>query len=119
MDYLQDKTTEAIIKCAMTVHNELGPGFLECIYRKALLIELRCSNLPSATEKEISIRCRGEVVGVHRLDLLVVDAVIVELKTVELLSKAHYAHVRSYLRATRLGVALLIDFARSVWRSVA
>ncbi|MEW6619825.1 MAG: GxxExxY protein [bacterium] len=64
------------------------------------------------TEKEILIYYEGEEVGKHRLDILVESKVIVELKTVEELSKAHYAQVRSYLKATGVKVAILVNFAK-------
>jgi len=110
--YEGDRLTEAIIECIIKVHQTLGPGFLESVYRKALLIEMRKCNLGVQDEKEVIIYYDGEEVGRHRLDILVEGKVIVELKTVEELSKAHYAQVRSYLKATNLTVALLVNFAK-------
>ena len=107
-----DRTTEAIIESIIRVHRVLGPGFLESVYRRALLVELKKRGMDVETEKEIVLYCEGEEIGVHRLDLLVEGSVIVELKTVAALSKAHYAQVRSYLKATGLKVALLVNFAR-------
>lgn len=112
MQYQEDKLTEAIIQCMIKVHQTLGPGFLESVYRKALLIEMTKRNLGAQNEKEVIIYYDGEEVGRHRLDILVEGKVIVELKTVEELSKAHYAQVRSYLKATDLAVALLVNFAK-------
>ncbi|MBR9990102.1 MAG: GxxExxY protein [Gemmatimonadetes bacterium] len=100
-----------VIQCIIQVHQTLGPGFLESVYRRALLIELCRQNLATQAEKEVVIYYDGHEVGKHRLDLLVEGQIILELKTVEALSKAHYAQVRSYLRATRLYVALLVNFA--------
>ena len=111
MNYQQDKLTETIIECIIQVHQTLGPGFLESIYRKSLLIELRKRDLTVETEKEVTIYYDGQEVGKHRLDLLVAESRIIELKTVEALSKAHDAQVRSYLKATSLSVAILVNFA--------
>jgi len=111
MDFEQDKLTEAVIAAVFRVHNELGPGFLESIYRKALLFELQRSGLQAETEKEVIIRFHGQEVGRHRLDLLVEQQVIIELKTVDCLARIHYAQVRSYLKATGFEVALLVNFA--------
>jgi len=111
MEYREDKLTETIIECVIQVHKQLGPGFLESIYRRALVIELRAHGLRVETEKEVVITYEGHDVGRHRLDVLVEGQRVVELKTVEDLSKAHYAQVRSYLRATRLNVGLLVNFA--------
>lgn len=103
--------TERIIGCAMKVHRILGPGFLEKIYRRAMLLELHGQNLRVETEKHVAIFYNGKKVGRHHLDLLVEEKVVVELKIVEALSKAHYAQLRSYLKASNLETGLLINFA--------
>ncbi len=110
--YLENLLTERIIQCIIKVHQTLGPGFLETIYRKAMIIELAKQKLIAETEKEIVVYYEGEEVGRHRLDIFVENKVIVELKTVEELSKAHYAQVRSYLKATGKEVAILVNFAK-------
>jgi GxxExxY protein len=110
--YKEDKLTEEIIQCVIKVHQTLGPGFLEKIYRHALIIELSRAGLKAVTEKEIVIYYAGEEVGRHRLDILVEDKIILELKTVDDLSKIYYAQVRSYLKATGLKLALLINFSK-------
>jgi GxxExxY protein len=107
-----DALTERIIQCVMTVHRVLGPGFLESVYRNALLIELRKSGLHVDHEREIRVFYDGQEVGLHRLDILVERQVILELKTVERLGAQHYAQVKSYLRATGLRKALLVNFSK-------
>lgn len=109
--YQDDQLTGRIIHGIIRVHQTLGPGFLESVYRKALLLELRQQGLAVDAEKEVVVYYLGHEVGMHRLDLLVAGRVILELKTVENLSYAHYAQVRSYLRAAGLGLALLVNFA--------
>jgi GxxExxY protein len=109
--YRGDRLTRRVIQCIIQVHQTLGPGFLESVYRRALLIELRKRDLATETEKEVIIYYDGQTVGRHRVDLIVEGRVIVELKTVEALGKAHYAQLRSYLRATRLYKGLLVNFA--------
>lgn len=104
--------THLIIESIIQVHRVLGPGFLEVIYQRALVLELRKRDIPVSTEVEVTIRYDGQSIGRHRLDIVVADEVIVELKTVEELSKAHYAQVRSYLRATGFPVALLVNFSK-------
>ncbi|MEW6620662.1 MAG: GxxExxY protein [bacterium] len=111
-EYQENLLTEIIIQCIIKVHQTPGPGFLESIYRRAMVIELTKQGLRVETEKEILIYYEGEEVGKHRLDILVESKVIVELKTVEELSKAHYAQVRSYLKATGVKVAILVNFAK-------
>ena len=106
-----DSLSERIIECIIEVHRTLGPGFLESVYQNAMEIELRRSHLKTEKEKELTIRYRGEIVGRHRLDLVVEDSVIIELKTVDDLSKAHYAQVRSYLAASDIPLAILVNFS--------
>lgn len=108
-----DPLTDRIIKCIITVHRKLGPGYLESIYRRAMMIELRKAGLRADTEWEVTIRYEGQVVGVHRLDILIEGKVIVELKTVEQLSPSHYCQVRSYRKATGLKTGLLVNFSKS------
>lgn len=95
----------------LTVHHTLGPGFLESVYRRALLIELGIEGLNAESEKELTIRYNGVVVGLHRLDVLVEGCVIVELKAVEAIHRAHYDQLRSYLRAAGLRTGLLANFS--------
>lgn len=104
--------TQQIIKAVIKVHQTLGPGFLERIYHNALVVELTRQEFTVESEKEISIYYEGELVGTHRLDLLVEGRVIIELKTIEELAGIHYAQLRSYLKATKLGVGLLVNLAK-------
>jgi GxxExxY protein len=110
-DWSGDRLTERVIRCVIHVHQVLGPGFLEKIYRRALLIELRKQGLATEAETVVVVHYDGQEVGRHRLDLIVERQLILELKTVDALSRTHYAQVRSYLRATLLKVALLINLS--------
>ena len=111
MTFENDSLTGQIINAIITVHQKLGPGFMENIYRNALTIELRKRGLDIKPEKEITVYYDGEIVGIHRLDILVEDAVVLELKTVETLHKSHYAQIRSYLKASGCKIGLLVNFA--------
>ena len=108
-----DVLTGGVIGCCIAVHKELGPGFLESVYHRALEIELAENAIPFETEKEIQVFYRAHYVGEHRLDFLVAGRLVVELKTVEKLNKEHYAQVRSYLKAAGQPVGLLVNFATS------
>lgn len=108
-----EELTGKIIECAITVHKKLGPGFLESIYQTALPIELIKQGLEVETQKEIQIFYENKEIGLHRLDLLVVHQVIVELKTVKGFDDSHLAQVISYLKATGLKVGLLLNFAKA------
>ena len=111
---VRGELTEKIIACAIRVHKELGPGFLEQIYQNAFSIELGEQHLSHDTEPGVLVRYRGRVVGRHRLDVIVVEEVVVELKALEDISPTHMAITRSYLKATGLRVGLVINFGRSM-----
>lgn len=100
----------AVIGAAIEVHRQLGPGFLESVYEEALCIELEERHIPFEREKEISVLYKNRHVGAQRVDLLVGQSLIVELKAVEALADIHKAQVISYLKATRLTLGLLINF---------
>ena len=103
--------TDRIIAAAICVHKQLGPGFLEAIYEEALAIELTESGIAFERQKSLPLYYRGRLIGEHRLDLFVEDAVVVELKAISELEKIHFAIVRSYLKAIGLSDALLLNFA--------
>ena len=107
---ISDELTKRVILCIIRVHQTLGPGFLEGVYHRAMLIELGKQGLATNTEKEVPIFYDGVQVGRHRLDILVEDRIILELKAAEALGKTQYAQVRSYLKATGLSIALLVNF---------
>lgn len=88
----------------------MGPGFLESIYENAVKVALRKRGIVYEAQKDVRVFFEGEEVGEHRLDLVVDNQIIVELKAIRALDDAHFAQVRSYLKATRLRVGLLMNF---------
>ena len=107
-----EELSKKIIGAAIEVHRELGPGFLENIYEEALKLELSEHRLYYDNQKEIKINYLGMEIGTHRLDLLVENKIIVELKAVKEFADIHFAQLRSYLKATGLKVGLLLNFAK-------
>jgi len=107
-----DELSQKVIGAAIEVHKELGPGFLENIYEEALKIELAEYNISYEYQKEIKVEYLGVVVGLHRLDLIVENKIIIELKAVKELADIHFAQLRSYLKATGLKIGLLFNFAK-------
>jgi GxxExxY protein len=105
-----DEMAHAVIGAAIEVHRQLGPGFLESIYEEALCVELTDREIFFERQKEISVLYKERPIGKHRIDLLIGQSLIVELKTVEALADIHKAQVISYLKATRLSLGLLINF---------
>lgn len=104
--------SEKIIGAAIKVHKELGPGFIENIYEEALKIELSRNHINFETQKEVKIKYDDIEIGTHRLDMIVENQIIVELKAVRELADVHFAQLRSYLKATELNVGLLLNFAK-------
>ncbi len=107
---LEGEITERVIGCAMKVHRTLGRGFLESVYQNALLIELRALGLSVDAQKRLKVRYEGNVVGDFVADLIVNDAVILELKAASALSKADEQQLVNYLKATGLDLGLLLNF---------
>ena len=107
-----EELTKKIIGAGILVHRELGAGYVESIYEEALKVEFSEHSLSFESQKEITIKYLDVVVGVHRLDLVVENQVIVELKAVKELTDVHFAQLRSYLKATRLKVGLLLNFSK-------
>jgi GxxExxY protein len=105
-----NQLTEKIIGCAIEVHRVLGPGLLESVYEEALAVELDSAKLSYRRQAPIPILYKGRVVGDFRLDLLVNDAVIVEIKSVARFDPIYEAQVLTYLRATGKKIGLLINF---------
>ena len=102
-----------ILSAAFEVHKELGGGFLEKVYENALAIELTGRGIDVETQKEIRVFYKGLLVGSYIADLLVKGDVVVELKSVETLTKAHEAQVLNYLKATGKQLGLLINFGKN------
>ncbi|HWP44997.1 MAG TPA: GxxExxY protein [Blastocatellia bacterium] len=102
--------TERIIRGFYDVYNELGPGFLESVYQEALVIALAASGLRVERQVAIPVWFRGHQIGEFRADLLVDNAVILELKAARTIERSHEAQLLNYLRATDIEVGLVLNF---------
>jgi GxxExxY protein len=109
-----DDLTQKIIGCAYTVHNTLGPGFLEKVYENALRIELEKLGLRVKQQEPINVTYDGHVVGEYYADLWVDERVVIELKAVQTLVKQHEVQLVNYLAATGIDCGLLLNFGASV-----
>jgi len=106
-----EELTHEIIGCAYKVFNKLGFGFLESIYRKAIVIELARADLKAEEEKSLAVYYdEGEDLGVFSADLFVEDTVVVELKTQKHIVKENEAQLVNYLKGLRKDIGLLINF---------
>lgn len=111
-----NRLTGEVIGAAIEVHRTLGPGLLESVYEAALCVELNLRGVPFERQPAVDLVYKGHPVGQGRLDLLVGDELVVELKAVEALTDVHRAQVLSYLRATGHRLGLLINFNVPVLR---
>ena len=100
----------AIIGAAMEVHRILGPGFLEAVYQAALEHELALRGIPFEIQKRLAVTYKGRLVGDYIADIVVDGQIILELKAISALTKAHEAQAHNYLAATGLRLAILLNF---------
>jgi len=108
-----NKITEKIIGAAFDVHNNLGPGFIERIYEKALLYEFINSGMHFESQKQIKVKYKSVELGLQQVDFLVENEVIVEVKAVAQLNDIHTAQILSYLKTMDKKLGLLLNFATS------
>lgn len=106
----REELTRQIIGCAYKVFNTLGFGFLESVYKKAMLIELERSKLKAEPEKPLKVYYDNQVVGDFYVDLLVEQEIIVELKSVQNLAKEHEVQLVNYLNGLQKEIGLMINF---------
>jgi GxxExxY protein len=107
----RDPVTERIIGCAIEVHRALGPGLLESAYEKCLAFELGQHGIPFRQQLPVPVEYKGVRLDCgYRIDLLVDDAIIVELKSVDQLAPVHEAQLLTYMKLARIRTGLLINF---------
>ena len=104
------RITDKILKSFYEVYNELGNGFLESVYEKAMLLVLKDYGLKAESQKEILVSFRDEVIGNFKADLVVENKVIIELKAVWCIDPTHEAQLMNYLKATPIEVGFLLNF---------
>jgi len=109
----REELITTIIDCAVQVRKVLGPGFLESVYKNALILELKKYDLECSSEYPINVYYDNTVVGEFRADLIIEKSVIVELKAVNNIVSAHEVQLVNYLSATHIDNGLLINFGAS------
>lgn len=102
--------TENIIGCAIEVHKTLEPGLLESFYDKAMCYEIRAKGMRYQNQLSVPILYKGAMLGEHRIDMIVEDEIIVELKAVDRMDPVFKAQILSYMRMTNKKPGLLINF---------
>ena len=111
MEY--SELTEKIIGCAYSVYNKMGFGYLESVYEKCMLIELRKAGLKVESQKPLTVFYENETVGEFIADIIVNDTVILELKSAKQIIKAHEVQLVNYLVATGKPVGLILNLSES------
>ena len=109
---IYEEITEIILRDFYKVYNTLGFGFLEKVYENALSLELTKSGFRISRQKSISVYYDGEIVGDYYADIIVNDAIILELKSAESIRDEHFAQLTNYLKATNIEVGLLLNFGK-------
>ena len=110
MPLVEEALSYEILNCAYEVHNRLGPGFSEVVYKKAMTVELRSRGRKVEMEKRIVISYRGEIIAEYFLDLVVDEKVILELKAVSEILPIHKQQALAYVRASSLPLAMVVNF---------
>jgi GxxExxY protein len=115
-----EELTERVLGAVFEVANELGCGFLEKVYERALVRELGARGIRAAAQAPMVVAYKGQAVGEYFADVLVEDVLVMELKCVERLGNEHMAQCLNYLKASGLEVCLLVNFQRSKveWRRI-
>ena len=108
---VENRISKEIIGCAIRVHSELGPGLLESAYKRCLKYELHSQEIETSSEVAVPITYRSLSLDYgYRMDLLVMDKVVVEIKTIEGLNEVHLAQMLTYLKLGNFRLGLLINF---------
>ena len=114
---VDDPLTEAVIGCAIAVHRALGPGLLEATYEEALCIELTDANMRVDRQTRVPIVYKGRIIGEYRPDLIVNDAIVLEIKSVDRLIGLHQAQLLAYMRVLKKHTGLLLNFNSEVLKA--
>lgn len=112
MNLLYKETTDLIIKAFYNVYNDLGFGFLEKVYERAMLIELKLLGLNCEPQKKIDVYYKNQNVGDYFADIIVDDKIILELKSAENIIKEHEAQLLNYLKATSIEIGFVLNFGK-------
>ncbi|MDR4496752.1 MAG: GxxExxY protein [Candidatus Scalindua sp.] len=112
--YLFEDLTNKIIKCFYNVYDELGNGFLESVYEKSLMIELKDMGLKAVNQQSLDVFYKKHLVGDFKADIIVEDKIVIEIKAVTKLTPHHEAQLINYLKATGIKLGLLVNFGEEL-----
>lgn len=112
--FLYKDLTEKIIRCFYNVYDELGSGFLESVYEKSLLIELKENNIKASNQHQINVYYKNKLVGEFKSDIIIDNKILIEIKAINKILPEHEAQLINYLKATKLKVGLLVNFGKKL-----
>lgn len=112
--YPNSELTQRIIGIAIKVHKEIGPGFREKYYQRAMYLEMQRSNLKFVREKEIKIMYGKVIIGYHVLDYIINDTLILELKSIKNITDVDIGQLTVYLRLSKINLGLILNFGQKV-----
>jgi len=113
-EFLYEDLSKEIINCFYKVYDELGNGFLESVYEKSLMIELKNNRLKADDQKSLNVYYKNQLVGDFKADIIVEDKIIIEIKALTKLTAQHEAQLINYLKATGIKVGLLVNFGEKL-----
>ena len=110
-----DKLIDAVLACAIKVHRELGPGLLEPVYQRAMMIELKNFGIPAQEQVEVPVQYQGQQLGIgFRADIIADDSLLLEIKSVKELTDTHLAQIMTYLRLLSFKRGYLLNFNKKL-----
>jgi len=110
VDLIHKELVYQVVGCAMKVHQELGYGFLEKVYENSLMHLLNKENIQTKQQYPVPVHFDSVIVGEYYADIMIENKILIELKTVERITNAHFAQVLNYLKATGIRLGLLLNF---------
>ena len=116
LDIATEEYVAEVVDCGFVVHRDVGPGYMEPLYANAMGIELRSRGITFEREKVVAVRYRDEPVGIHRLDFVVCNCIVLELKAVKVLEPVHQAQLMAYMKASQIRVGLLMNFCGATFK---
>jgi GxxExxY protein len=116
LDSATEEYVAEVVDCGFVIHRDVGPGYMEPLYANAMGVELRLRGIPFEREKVVAVRYRDEPVGIHRLDFVVRNCIVVELKAVKALEPVHQAQLMAYMKASQIRVGLLMNFCGATFK---
>jgi len=107
---IQNELSDAVIGCAIDVHKQLGPGLIELLYERALCYEFQLRGIDFSRQQSIPVKYKGHGIGTMRVDFIVEDSLILEIKASSKMLELHEAQLLSYMKLTGLNLGLIINF---------